>query len=125
MSKWYTLPEFGSARFKNDPSATYIQRKYHMNGYIGAMGMGEFGAVREIVLRESCAFHDRPWSDTTKVACSCDHRTANLLDDAEVAELMEKIENDLGTVLGTQDGRSVTLGEVLDYYDNYGRPYES
>ena len=124
MSKWTTLPEFGSARFKNDPSATYIQRKYHMNGYIGAMGMGEFGAVREIVLRESCGAHDRPWS-SGKVGCTCDSRTSNLLNDAEVAELLEKIEDDLGKVLGEMDGKSVTLGEVLDYYDNYGRPYES
>ena len=125
MSKWTTLPEFGSRRFKNDPTATYIQRKYKMNGYIGARGMGEFGAAREIALRESCAFHDRPWSDTTKVTCSCDHRTANLLDDDEVAEMLNKIEEDLGKVMGEMDGRPVTLGEVLDYYDNYGRPYKT
>ncbi len=66
----YRQPDFGTpGRFQTDPGARDIIRKYKRDGFLNAVGMGEFGAVREMELEAECAMHDGPIREGT--VCTC------------------------------------------------------
>ncbi len=55
----YRQPDLGTpGRFRMDPAARDIIRKYKRDGFLNAVGMGEFGAVREMELEAECAVHN-------------------------------------------------------------------
>ncbi len=66
----YRQADLGTpGRFRVDPVAREILRKYHRDGYINAVGMGEFGAVRAMELEAECAVHDGAIREGTKCTC--------------------------------------------------------
>ncbi len=63
-------PELGTpGRLRVDPAAKEIIRKFKRFGFLNAVGMGEFGAVRAMELEVECAVHDGAIREGTRCTC--------------------------------------------------------